>query len=56
MSKIEHEWAIISCGVPAKIIAVEAKNLFHKVYLDIGHCIDNAINPDFTTYYLTTLD
>lgn len=56
IEKIQHDWAIISCGVSAKIIAVEAKLKTGKVYLDFGHSLDNALNPVFETCFLTTLD
>ena len=56
IGKIDHDIAFLSCAVPAKIIAVEAMLAYGKVYLDIGHCIDNALNPVFEHCWLANFE
>ncbi len=54
MSRIGHEWSLVSAGCNATIICTTMAEQSGKVAIDFGHAPDNAMSPDYPGYWLNT--
>jgi hypothetical protein len=52
MTRIHHQWSLVSAGVNAVIIAATMANKWGKVSIDFGHAPDNVMAPNYPDYWL----